>query len=72
MTPREQRIDDYRSGYSAGWSDGKNGAPMEDSRKAALFFGQQVPAHLREPDPECICCGSRLAVCECPAETPHE
>lgn len=38
----EQRVSDYRSGYSAGWSDGKNGEPMQDAAKAKLFFGIDV------------------------------
>jgi hypothetical protein len=34
-----RRIEDYRSGYSAGWSHGKNNDAMHDLRSARLFFG---------------------------------
>jgi hypothetical protein len=34
-----RRIEDYRSGYSAGWSHGKNDDAMHDLRSARLFFG---------------------------------
>ena len=34
----DQRIEDYRSGYSAGWSHGKNGEPMHDLESAKRFF----------------------------------
>lgn len=33
-----KRIEDYRTGYSCGYSDGKNGARMRDKDAAAQFF----------------------------------
>lgn len=45
LTPRGelmQRVDDYRSGYSCGYSDGKNGARMRDKDAAQLFFGGEA------------------------------
>jgi hypothetical protein len=63
-----QRIDDYRSGYSCGYSDGKNGTRMRDKDAAARFFGIEgvpdvldhadvlgncdLPHHLGDPTPD--------------------
>ena len=37
------RIEAYRSGYSAGYSDGRNGERMRDKDAASLFYGVNVP-----------------------------
>lgn len=37
------RIEAYRSGYSCGYSDGKNGVVMRDKDAASLFYGVHVP-----------------------------
>lgn len=34
-----KRIEDYRTGYSAGYADGKNGERMRDKDAACLLFG---------------------------------
>ena len=47
-----RRIDDYRSGYSCGYSDGKNGARMRDKDAAPAFFQiEGVPDVFAEPSP---------------------
>lgn len=33
-----KRIEDYRTGYSTGYADGKNGTRMRDKDAACLFF----------------------------------
>lgn len=35
----DRHIEDYRSGYSAGWSHGTNGEPMQGLASARVFFG---------------------------------
>lgn len=40
--PQGLHREHYRAGYSAGWSDGRNGAPMQDALKATMFFGPEI------------------------------
>ena len=62
----EQRVSDYRSGYSAGWADGKGGSPMADAEGARRFF------HLPETTQACSNCGCEerdhrgILTCRCP------
>jgi hypothetical protein len=46
---RERRTEDYRSGYSAGYSHGKNGEPMRDEQSARLFYGEAQATNAVDP-----------------------
>ena len=46
----ERRIEDYRSGYTCGYSDAQRGTPMRDLEAAKLFFGDAALATKEVPD----------------------
>jgi hypothetical protein len=46
------RVEDYRSGYSAGYSHAKNGEPMHDKDSAHRFFGIPDPRASLSSSPE--------------------